>query len=98
MKPHTDLPYLASPLPSPGPLPDPTLTHRQQMPLPRPALTPRPSNDALDVNLMDVKSKRGEGSLMTKFESANGPDNGVVSLCFIYSFCFQKYGILIVLP
>lgn len=90
IKPHTDLPCLASPLPNPGPLPGPAPTHRQQMPLPRPALTPRPSNDALGVNLGYVKDKRGEGSLMARFESAASPDNSVVSLCFICSSLFSE--------
>nr|KIR47583.1 hypothetical protein I312_03350 [Cryptococcus bacillisporus CA1280] len=76
-----DVLYLAPSLPSPGPLPGPGATHRHQKPLPRPALTPRPSNDALIASLKHVKSKRGKGSLMAMFESAASPDSGIKTTC-----------------
>ncbi|WVN84941.1 uncharacterized protein L203_100078 [Cryptococcus depauperatus CBS 7841] len=50
-------------------------THRQQMPLPRPALTPKTSYDGFNVRRRDA-----DGSLTARFENIESPDNGVVVL------------------
>ncbi|ODO10281.1 hypothetical protein I350_02510 [Cryptococcus amylolentus CBS 6273] len=54
-------------------------THRQQMPLPRPALTPRTSYDAIGAGYQNgTGSGRRAESLVTRFEKGlASPDNGI---------------------